>query len=160
MNYLWQGIGAYLAINESVKFMFGGVSISNNYPDFAKELIVFYYTKWFKNEFNLASSKRNFIIPEKRRMDLESVFKADNPRDDYKVLKNMLKPSGFSIPILYKHYSDLCNEKGIRFLDFSIDSDFANCIDGLILVNIELIKEEKKQKYIKEYYKEELKIPA
>jgi len=160
LYYLWQGIGAFLANNESVKFMFGGVSISNNYPEFARELIVFYYNKWFKDEYNLASSKRRFSIPDKRREDLESIFTATNSKDDYKILKNMLKPSGFAIPILYKHYSDLCEEKGIRFLDFGIDSDFANCIDGLILVDVELIKEEKKQRYIRGYYKEELKIPA
>jgi hypothetical protein len=30
-DYLWQGIGAYLIINQDIKYMFGFVSISNPY---------------------------------------------------------------------------------------------------------------------------------
>ena len=64
------------------------------------------------------------------------------------MLKNMMKPYGFSIPVLYKHYSELCEDGGVKFLDFGVDKDFENCIDGLILVDIKKIKEEKRERYI------------
>jgi putative hemolysin len=47
LNYLWLGIGALLAENDSYKYLFGGVSISNGYPEYAKELIIYYYKKWY-----------------------------------------------------------------------------------------------------------------
>ncbi|MFH1197895.1 MAG: lysophospholipid acyltransferase family protein [bacterium] len=152
LNILWQGIGAYLNYNQSVKYLFGGVSISNSYPDFARELIIYYFDKWFGDNSSLISSKRKYVIPEKERIELQKIFSASNSKDDYKILKSMLRPTGFSVPILYKHYSELCLDGGVKFLDFGTDPEFENCIDGLILVSVDLIKEEKKRKYIKPSY--------
>lgn len=160
LNYLWQGIGAYLANYPSVQFMFGGVSISNNYSDEAKELITYYFGKWFNDDLNLANSKRKFIIAEKNQKEYAALFCSDNPKGDYKILKKMIQPLGFSVPILFKHYSDLCKEKGVKFLDFGIDPDFENCVDGLILVDVTLIKEEKRLKFIKSDFQTELKASA
>jgi putative hemolysin len=62
LNYLWQGIGAFLSGNPDAKYLFGGVSISNSYPEYAKKLIVYYYTKWFSNREHLIESKNRFMI--------------------------------------------------------------------------------------------------
>jgi hypothetical protein len=64
-----------------------------------------------------------------------------------------------SVPVLYKHYSDLCDEGGVVFADFGVDVRFANCIDGLIIVDLHKIKEVKKNKFIKKI-NEGFKIPA
>ena len=131
--------------------MFGGVSISNSYPDSAKKMIVYYFNKWFGTEMKLAEPVIKFDIPQSSLDKYHNIFKGNNYKEDYKILKNMLKPYGYSIPILYKHYSELCYEGGVKFLDFSIDKSFEDCIDGLILVDVELIKEEKKNRYIKSH---------
>lgn len=149
LNYLWQGIGAYLSYNNSIKYLFGGVSISNNYELSAKEAITFYYGKYYGDDENIAQSKRKFVIGSKKENELKKIFSDLNVKEAYKTLKHILKPMGFSVPILYKHYSDLCEPGGVKFLDFGVDPDFENCIDGLILVEVEKIKEEKKQRFIK-----------
>ena len=148
LNYLWQGIGAYLQHDSAVKYLFGGVSISNNYPAAAKEMIVYYFTKWYGSKEQLIESKRKFIISENSSVGLANIFTGETTKDDYKILKKMLKPFGYTVPVLYKHYSELCETGGVNFLDFGTDPDFENCIDGLILVDVNLIKEEKKQKYM------------
>jgi putative hemolysin len=160
LNYLWQGIGAYLKNNESVKYLFGGVSISNNYPESVKELIIFYFNKWYVDKLNLAQSKSRYIINVGKQTEYSQIFYGITAKEDYRILKNMLKPYGFTVPVLYKHYSELCDENGVKFLDFGVDPDFENCVDGLILVQVDLIKEEKKQKYIKAQSFNRLKIPA
>jgi len=160
LNYLWQGIGTYLARNTSVKYLFGGVSISNSYPESAKELIVYYFNKWYADQMNLAHSKNRFSINTVRQTEYSRIFSGMKPKEDYRILKNMLKPYGFTVPVLYKHYSDLCEENGVKFLDFGVDPDFENCVDGLILVQVDQIKEGKKQKFIKTHSTNELKIPA
>ena len=148
LHYLWQGIGAFLAHNEEIKFMFGGVSISNNYPESTKRMLVYFFNKWFGSEEILAESKNKFMIPEKSTEVYSEQFCSEEYKHDYKMLKNMMKPYGFSIPVLYKHYSELCEDGGVKFLDFGVDKDFENCIDGLILVDIKKIKEEKRERYI------------
>jgi hypothetical protein len=67
---------------------------------------------------------------------------------DIKKLKMVLKQYGYSIPTLYKQYTDLCEKGGVEFIDFGIDESFEKCIDGLILININLIKAEKRKRYI------------
>jgi putative hemolysin len=149
LDYLWQGIGAYLSQNEYVKYLFGGVSISNSYPPQAKQMIIYFFAKWFGDSYGLAESKSRFVFSITDREDMNQLFSGSTMKEDYKILKRLLKPYGFTIPVLYKHYSDLCYEGGVKFLDFGIDPGFENCVDGLILVDVDLIKEEKKNRYLR-----------
>ena len=148
LNYLWQGIGILIAQNPSIKYLFGGVSISSNYPLYAREQIIYYYKKWFSETGELAESKRKFSISGSSLKDFDFLFAGNDRKEDYKILKKLIKPLGYSIPILYKHYAELSESGGVKFLDFGTDPDFENCIDGLILVEIDKISEEKKQKFI------------
>jgi len=151
LNYLWQGLGAYIAQASDVKYLFGAVSISNSYPEEAKKSIVYFYNKWFGSINDVAKSKSKFLIPEKDIKKLSELFNGKDYKEDFKILKNSLKPLGFTVPVLFKHYSDLCNEDGVKFLDFGVDDTFENCIDGLIVLNVDKIKKEKKERYINKY---------
>ena len=63
-------------------------------------------------------------------------------------LKSDLARDNLSVPTLYKQYSELCEENGVQFVAFNIDADFADCIDGLVLVDIQHMKAAKKQRYL------------
>ena len=52
-----------------------------------------------------------------------------------------------SVPVLYKQYSDLCEDGGIKFCAYNIDPDFSNCVDSFILVDINKIKNTHKKRY-------------
>ena len=60
----------------------------------------------------------------------------------------MLDNLGCAIPTLYKQYSELCEPGGVEFLDFGTDPAFADCIDGLVLVDLSRLKSQKRQRYI------------
>lgn len=156
LDYLWQGIGNFLIKNEDVKYMFGGVSISANYPNHVTALMVYYFNKWFSSDKLLAASKMKFALNEKQIEEYSQLFFGENAKDDFKILKKMLHLFGYSVPILYKHYSDLCSDNGVSFLDFGIDPDFKNCVDGLILIDVDKIKEEKRQRYLRPTIQKEL----
>ena len=160
LNSLWQGIGAYLKYDPSVKYLFGGVSISNNYPLEAKELIVYYFNKWYGDNTQLVESKRKFVVSQYSLNIHNKLFNGASAKEDYKTLKHMLKPLGYAVPVLYKHYADLCKNGGVKYLDFGTDPDFENCIDGLILVDVNLIKEEKREKFINSNSYSRLKASA
>ena len=55
---------------------------------------------------------------------------------------------GVSVPTLYKQYSDIAEEGGVKFLGFNVDKEFSDCIDGFILVNVEKIKDGPRKRYI------------
>ena len=66
---------------------------------------------------------------------------------DYRVLKSTLKNYGYSIPVLFKKYSELCEQDGVKFLDFGVDEDFSNCVDGLVFLELGKLKQNKRKRY-------------
>lgn len=149
LDYLWQGIGAYLKHHPHVRYMFGPVSISEHYPKPARDLLVCFYKTWFGGE-RLACSGNPY---EMSRSDVEECQRHIGGQDftaDYRDLKKQLSFYDVTVPTLYKHYADLCEEGGVKFLDFGVDPDFGNCIDGFILVDVTKVKPAKRKRYMGE----------
>lgn len=143
LDYLWFGIGAYLRARPDTKYMFGPVSLSNAYPEEAKQLLVSFYTQQFGSLTELAKAKIPFHISEKYHNFFTGEYKKN-----FKKLNFFLDALNVKVPTLYKQYSELCDNNGSHFIDFSIDPDFSNCIDGLILVSLDEIKPKKLKRYI------------
>lgn len=147
LDYLWYGIGAYLRQNPDVKYLFGPVSLSNAYPQQAKEVIISFYKQQFGADEALATAKQPFVISEQSQHFADNEFTNDY-KTSFKVLNSELKKLGVKVPTLYKQYVELCTDKGCRFIDFNIDPEFSNCIDSLILVELDKITSKKRQRYI------------
>ncbi|MGB7401401.1 MAG: GNAT family N-acyltransferase [Arcobacter sp.] len=148
LDYLWYGIGAYLKTYPQIKYMYGPVSISASLPKIAKDMIVFYYSHYFSSDKNLLESK----IPYQYSIDLKSLkmmFELNDKKSDFKILKTSLSNMGIAVPTLYKQYSELCEEGGVNFQGFNVDPDFSNCVDGLIVVEIDKVKDKQKSRYMK-----------
>lgn len=150
LDYLWQGIGAYLAHNSHIKYMIGPVSISGTYPKHAQEALVYFYTLYFGSDRQYLKAKSPFRLSDHVNAEFSEIFLGVDYEQDFRVLKDYLKTFDAAVPMLYKQYSELCEKGGVQFIDFGIDVDFNNCIDGYIMVEINRIKEAKRNRYIKE----------
>lgn len=60
LDYLWSGIGAYLARYPHYRYLFGPVSISGGLPPAARDLLVAFYRMWFPATHPLAESRRPY----------------------------------------------------------------------------------------------------
>ncbi|WP_224759396.1 GNAT family N-acetyltransferase [Corynebacterium ulcerans] len=60
LDYLWQGIGAYLQCRPGIRYLFGAVSISAALPRDAREQLVAYYQRYYGGTAGLAESNRPF----------------------------------------------------------------------------------------------------
>ncbi|MBF6057584.1 lysophospholipid acyltransferase family protein [Thiomicrorhabdus heinhorstiae] len=147
LDYLWFGIGAYLVKNPQVRYMFGPVSLSNAYPQQAKELISGFYLQQFGDHQTLAEGKRPFQLNKASQAIAETEFSGDY-QGAYKKLNALLALEGVKVPTLFKQYAELCDDKGCRFIDFSVDPDFNDCIDAFIFVEIDKIKSKKRERYM------------
>ena len=148
LDYLWQGIGAYLAHNPDIKYMYGPVSISNSYPKVAKDALVFFYSTYFKPESKSFKAKHPYLLSKNTRDEFEKLFEGQEYPEAIRTLKSYLKGLEVSIPTLYKQYGDLCLDDGVKFFDFGIDPDFNNAVDGYLMVDLEKLKTEKRRRYI------------
>lgn len=151
LDYLWQGIGAFLSKNPQCRYLFGPVSISQNMPEVAKQMMIYFYSLYYGSTDKCALHKQPYHIPDDVITDLKSLFTGDDIKADFKQLKSIMNNMGSSIPTLYKQYADLCEPGGVQFLDFGIDPDFADCVDGLVLVDSHAIKAKKRARYIESH---------
>ena len=149
LDYLWQGIGAYLHKHPNVRYLFGPVSLSNAYPKLAKNMIAHFYALYFPSKEPLVVARNPFVITKSELDEVQGIFSGTDYREDFKVLKEKLGAMDLSVPTLYKQYTELCEEGGIVFVDFNIDKDFADCLDSFIVLDITKIKESKRTRYIK-----------
>ncbi len=144
LDYLWYGIGAYLKNNLNIKYMYGPVSLSAALPLVAKELIISFYSIYF-GTYSKLITPTNPYKPTMENKELIDIFTKSHYQEDFKTLRRTLRNMNIAIPVLYKQYSDLCEDGGVYFHGFNIDPNFSNCVDGFIMVEISKIKESKKK---------------
>lgn len=145
LDYLWSGIGAYLARYPQYRYLFGPVSISGGLPPAARDLLIAFYRIWFPPGAPLAASRRPWPAS---MPDVLAQFTGEDYVEDLTRLKSLLGNLGCGIPPLYKQYSELCEPGGVQFIDFGCDPDFNNCVDGLVLVDLTYLKSNRYERYI------------
>jgi putative hemolysin len=147
LDYLWQGIGAYLKGRPDIRYLFGAVSLSDTFNQKAQGLMIYFYQTYFGAHENLVQHKAPYSMVQWVKEHCEKVFKGDDYRTDMRTLKEELGFMGYSVPTLYKQYSELCEEGGVQFMDFGYDKNFNNCMDGFIVADLNLLKESKRKRY-------------
>lgn len=143
LDYLWQGIGAYLRAHPDIRYLFGPVSISAALPAAARDALVGYYARYYGASDGLARSLRPFAY-----FDAPPDFGALDAETAFKVLKQNLDALGSRVPTLYKQYTELCEPGGARFLAFGVDPAFNHAIDGLIEVDVAAMRPAKRRRYL------------
>lgn len=141
LNYLWCGIGAYLRRFPEIRYLLGPVSISNAYPEKAKQALVTFYSHYFPATSSWAIARTPYLVSPGERLDHLPYQQA------FSQLKQQMSACGVNIPALYKQYSEICEPGGVQFVDFNIDADFSDCIDGLVVVDINKLKATKRKRY-------------
>lgn len=130
---LWKGIGKYVARRPEAPVLFGAVSISNDYCAVSRHLIVRHFeTRQRDAELSgLVKAKRPF---GKLLLDWEIDSLAQMARDPEELGAPIadIEPDGKGLPVLLRQYCKL----GAKLLAFSVDPQFANALDGMILVDL------------------------
>lgn len=144
LDYLWFGIGVFLTRYPKYRYLFGPVSISNAFPGPAKDLIVSFYQTYFPAKFGKATSK----IPYRPSQAAQNTFSGKDYKVEFSALKHLLANMGVNVPTLYKQYTEICLASGAAFLDFNVDPDFSDCIDGLIVVDLSQLTDKKRNRYL------------
>lgn len=145
LDLLWYGIGAYVKKFPQVRYLFGPVSISNSYPSKAKDLLVNFYRHYFPAPTVWAQARLPYQSPQS---DGASRWLRSDYSEGFTQLKSELSAMDLSVPTLYKQYTELCEDGGVQFVDFNVDPDFSDCIDGLVLVDLHKLKETKRKRYL------------
>lgn len=147
LDYLWQGIGAYLRKYPHIRHLYGPVSISDSYPKAARDALVHFYTRHYGQRRPAVRARLPYELDSAAQRELSAMMPGHDTAEDFQALRHYLQQFGLSIPTLYKQYSELCDPQGVHFLGFNIDPEFSNCLDGLICVDLDHLKPSKRQRY-------------
>lgn len=117
-----------------VKYLIGPVSISSWYPSFYRSAMIYYLKKkqYILKYSDLVSPKTPFV-PSYGRVDIEALLsdKMDNLETfDRFIFK--ISCGQYRLPTLLKKYLRL----NAKLINFNVDPDFNDCVDGLIMLNL------------------------
>jgi putative hemolysin len=155
LDYLWQGLGAYLQHHPEVRYVFGPVSMSAQYPKPLRDLLVFYYERFYKkidtdSAESLADGKHAHFIEEDNLIALQHRFAKLDRAQGFALLQEEFNKHDCKIPVLFKQYAALYEDGGYKLLAFSVDSEFGNCVDGLFMADLTYMKPAKRARYLGE----------
>ncbi len=131
---LWKGILYFLLKNPEYRYLIGPVSISNNYSKISKDLIIRFimqnHLNWKmaqhvrpRNSYKFKSRNPEVnILMETMEHDINRLDKAIGDLDELN--------SG--LPVLLKKYIKL----NAKIISFNVDPKFNNCLDGLIVLDV------------------------
>ncbi len=148
LDYLWQGLGAYLATRPEIRYLFGPVSMSADYPRALAEELVFYFSKYYPARQPLVTTLNPFVPSILNSQRLQTKYQDLDLAAGFEQLQAAFADGGLKIPVLFRQYAALFEDGGFQTLAFSIDPDFTDCIDGLCLTDLQMLKPAKRQRYL------------
>ena len=141
---LWKGIILFMEQNPKYKYLLGPVSISSSYSKLSQSAIISFSQQFLGDE-----SLKKFIKPNKKfKYNLFTHKKINkivsNTEGDVDKLERFIEETdnGKKLPILLKKYIGL----NAKIIEFNIDKNFNNCLDGFLLLNYHDIPKDLKEK--------------
>lgn len=145
---LWKGIGHYLTAHPHYRYLFGPVSISNDYSDHSRQLMTSALARnYLLNDLAGLVRSRFPVTLKPLKINGASAFEQDallGDMDDVSTLIADLEPDNKGIPVLLRQYLNL----GGKLLAFNLDTEFADVIDGLLLVDVKHADPRQMQRYM------------
>jgi putative hemolysin len=148
LDYLWQGLGAYLAQHPEVRYLFGPVSISAAFPKLLVEELVYFFTTYYGTAKPIVTPLQEFALPALSQLHFHEKYNGQDVDGAFALLQESFQAQGLRIPVLFKQYTAQYEPGGFHTLAFSIDPDFADCIDGFCLADLGQLKASKRKRYI------------
>ncbi len=150
LDYLWQGIGAYLRHQPELRYVIGPVTISARFPKRLIDHMVYYYQRYYACPQALASARQPYFIEPETHRELAIFYAGLDAEEGFASLQRLFSDAGEKVPVLFKQYAALFEEGGFQLLAFSVDPDFSDCIDGLFLADLHKLKPAKRKRYLGE----------
>lgn len=131
---LWRALLAYILDHPEIRYLFGPVSISNDYAGASKALMVEFIKKnYFDSRFApYVSPRKKFKVKRQKIKDLTTLADFGN---NVKTLDSIIADIDgrqSKIPVLIRQYIGLNG----KIAAFNVDPKFSDCLDGLLILDI------------------------
>lgn len=131
---LWKGIVHTTLRHPEHKYLIGGVSISNQFSNFSKSLMIEFMKSHYYDPYlaQYVHPKKEFKVKLK---DADKEFVFDEAEADLNKLDKLIdevEPGSLRLPVLLKKYI----KQNAKIVAFNVDPLFNNAVDGLMYIKI------------------------
>ena len=151
LDNLWDGLGALSVIDADFRYFFGKMTMYNDYNTDARNMILFFLDKYFKDRDELVTPIEALVTNTDYER-LNTLFDKQNYKEDYKILNTEVRKYGINIPPLVSAYMNL--SPSMRVFGTAINHEFGAVEETGILIDFEDIFEDKKARHVESFLKE------
>ncbi len=149
---LWKGIVHTTLRYPQHKFLIGGVSISNQFTDFSKSLMIEFMKSHYYDPY-VAQYIRPKMEYKVKLKDADKDFVFNETEADLNKFDKIIdevEPGNLRLPVLIKKYI----KQNARVVAFNVDPLFNNSVDGLMYIRIEDLPESTVKPVMEEFQAE------
>ena len=149
---LWKGIVHTTLRYPEYKYLMGGVSISNQFSEFSKSLMIEFMKSHYYDPYvaQYIHPKKEFKVSLKDA-DKDFVFDAtEADMQKFDKIIDEIEPGALRMPVLIKKYV----KQNARLVAFNVDPKFNNAVDGLMYIKVADIPESTVKPVMEEFQAE------
>jgi len=149
LDNLWDGLGALIHSVKNARYFIGKVTIYNNYPVVARDLIYEYLVRYFPDPDVLITPKKPVQVIAENKLLAKNLFVEKDSSSNYKALQKAVRQEGETIPSMFHAYIGLTDT--MRVFGSIFDKDFGSVYETGIMITMAELLETKKARYIMPY---------
>jgi hypothetical protein len=151
LDNLWDGLGALTVDHAEIRYFFGKVTMYTHFHSDARNLIQYFFKKYFRDKENLCYPKEPVEFDMNMEV-MEKLFCGENYKEDYKILLHSVRQYGENVPPLINAYMNL--SPSMKTFGTAVNREFGEVLETGIIVTIEDIYGFKVDRHIETYIKD------
>ena len=148
LDNLWDGLGALIVDHPEIKYFFGKVTMYTHFHTKARNLIMYFFQKYFKDNENLVTPFHPLDLGIDEE-EMKKVFDGGSYKEDYKILSQKVREFGENIPPLINSYMNL--SPSMKTFGTVINDQFGDVEETGIILTISDIYAAKTDRHIETY---------
>ena len=146
LDNIWDGLGAIILTNPSMKYFFGKVTMYPNYDRESRDFLLHFMHHYFPDNEQLMKPFHPLVQSYDHEF-IEEQLKNLSFKDGFKVLNSYVRSRNENVPPLVNIYMHL--SPTMKTFGTAVNHEFGDVEETGILVTIPDIYEEKKERHIK-----------
>jgi len=151
LDNLWDGLGALLIENHSIRYLFGKVTMYRHFNQRARDMIIYFLRRHFSDPENLAVVKDPADI-DIHEETMKQIFKGRTYKENYKILSQEVRKLDENIPPLINAYMNL--SPTMKTFGTFINHKFGDVEETGIMITLKDIYVEKINRHLGSYKKD------
>lgn len=151
LDNLWDGLGVLVVDFPQIRYFFGKVTMYTHFEQRARDYILFFLYKYFRDKEKLVYPKNPLKINTDLK-ELNRILPGQSYEEDYKTLSQNVRALGENIPPLINSYMNL--SPSMKMFGTSLNPGFGNVEETGIMIDYKDMYKTKIDRYISSYVNE------